>query len=340
MKIKIQSAFLVLFFACFGVSLQAQTEPNRPQSADKTTPPAQSTQPAPAQNTGRMDATLRKDTLPPGQTTKQVTTPEADRPGHTQDFDRTVRPAQRDTTPPGRATDRTAPKGQDVNRATPVPPGQNKDQQGRDVNRADQKTPVPPGQNQPAKAQPAQGADRAPQNPGTTVAPAAAPDLNIMVGGPTMFSNRTFFDNISNSKQHSTLVTSLRNAGLVEALQGAGPFTIFAPVNDAFENIQPGGAADVAAKTQPAGAKTQQTATLNYHVVPGRYDFDTMARMILSGQTTLGTLGGGLLTIAMNGPHNIVVRDQSGNTANIVTYDVLQSNGVMHVIDTVLQPKF
>lgn len=160
-------------------------------------------------------------------------------------------------------------------------------------------------------------------------------DNTVMVGGEAMFPMKNIVENAVNSKAHTTLVAAVKAAGLVETLQGAGPFTVFAPVNDAFENL-PAGTVETLLKPENKGTLT---AVLTYHVVAGKYDFKALAARLKKGENTLKTVSGGTLAFMMNGPHNIVVKDENGNTANINTYDVYQSNGVIHSIDAVLLPK-
>ena len=150
-----------------------------------------------------------------------------------------------------------------------------------------------------------------------------------------MLPMKNIVENAVNSKAHTTLVAAVKAAGLVETLQGKGPFTVFAPVNDAFENL-PSGTVEKLLKPEN---KASLTKVLTYHVVAGKYDFKALCAMIKKGNRNLKTVSGGTLTFAMNGSHNIVVKDENGNTANINTYDVYQSNGVIHSIDTVLLPK-
>lgn len=157
----------------------------------------------------------------------------------------------------------------------------------------------------------------------------------VMVGGEAMFPMKNIVENAVNSKAHTTLVAAVKAAGLVETLQGKGPFTVFAPVNDAFENL-PAGTVETLLKPE---SKPTLTKVLTYHVVSGRYDFKAISAMIKKGNNTLKTVSGGTLTFMMNGPRNIVVKDENGATANITTYDVYQSNGVIHSLDTVLLPK-
>jgi uncharacterized surface protein with fasciclin (FAS1) repeats len=157
----------------------------------------------------------------------------------------------------------------------------------------------------------------------------------VQVGGEAMFPKKNIVENAVNSKAHTTLVAAVKAAGLVETLQGKGPFTVFAPVNDAFENL-PAGTVETLLKPENKGTLT---TVLTYHVVAGSYDFKAISEMLKKGTTTLKTVSGGTLTFVQNGPHNIIVKDESGNAANIVVYDVYQSNGVIHSVDTVLLPK-
>lgn len=158
----------------------------------------------------------------------------------------------------------------------------------------------------------------------------------VSVGGQAMLPSRDIVDNAVNSADHTTLVAAVKAAGLVETLKGPGPFTVFAPVNAAFAAL-PAGTVDNLLKPEN---KAALTGVLTYHVVPGRYDAAALERAIRAGhgQAALKTASGGTLTVMMNGPRNIVVRDAKGNVANISTYDVRQSNGVIHVVDKVLMP--
>jgi uncharacterized surface protein with fasciclin (FAS1) repeats len=133
-------------------------------------------------------------------------------------------------------------------------------------------------------------------------------------------------------------VAAVKAAGLVETLKSAGPFTMFAPTNAAFAQLPEG---TVPTLLKPEN-KEQLTKVLTYHVVPGRYDAAALMKAIRSGkgQATLKTASGASLTFAMNGERNIVVRAAAGAVADISTYDVVQSNGVIHVVDRVLLPSF
>ena len=163
-----------------------------------------------------------------------------------------------------------------------------------------------------------------------------ATDPTVMVGGEAMYPAKDIVDNAVNSTDHTTLVEAVKAAGLVETLKGPGPFTVFAPTNDAFENLPDG---TVAMLLKPEN-KEALVKVLTYHVVPGRLTFDALAEQIKAGNgmAQFKTASGGMLTVMMNGPHNIVVKDEKGNVADISTYDVMQSNGVIQVIDTVLLP--
>ena len=159
----------------------------------------------------------------------------------------------------------------------------------------------------------------------------------VMVGGDAMFPAKDIIDNAVNSKDHTTLVAAVKAAGLVETLKTSGPFTVFAPVNDAFENL-PAGTVETLLKPEN---KDMLAKVLTYHVVAGKYDFDAISKLIKegNGMATLNTVSGGKLIAMMNGKHNIQLKDENGNIANITTYDVYQSNGVIHVIDKVVLPK-
>jgi uncharacterized surface protein with fasciclin (FAS1) repeats len=157
-----------------------------------------------------------------------------------------------------------------------------------------------------------------------------------MVGGQAMFRSRDIVDNAVNSADHTTLVAAVKAAGLVETLKGSGPFTVFAPTNAAFAQLPDG---TIPTLLKPEN-KQQLTRVLTYHVVPGRYDAAALMKAIRNGrgQATLKTVSGEPLTLMMNGDRNIVVRDEKGDVADISTYDVMQSNGVIHVVDKVLLP--
>ncbi|GAB4401221.1 MAG: fasciclin domain-containing protein [Microscillaceae bacterium] len=165
---------------------------------------------------------------------------------------------------------------------------------------------------------------------------ASATAQNVMVGGEAMYPQKNIIENAVNSKDHTTLVTAVKAAGLVETLSGKGPFTVFAPVNDAFENLPEG---TVATLLKPENKETL-TKVLTYHVLAGKFDYESIKKAIKSagGTLSLTTVSGDKLTAMMNGDKNIVLKDAKGNVASISTYDVMQSNGVIHVINQVLLP--
>ena len=147
----------------------------------------------------------------------------------------------------------------------------------------------------------------------------------------------TIVDVAAGSEDFSTLVSLVEAAGLTETLAGEGPFTVFAPVNSAFTAL-PAGTVDTLLKPEN---KATLTKILTYHVVAGKLDMMTLAEKIKAGggKTELTTVAGGKLWAMMNGPHNITIKDEKGDVADITTYDVYQSNGVIQVIDKVLMPK-
>jgi uncharacterized surface protein with fasciclin (FAS1) repeats len=157
-----------------------------------------------------------------------------------------------------------------------------------------------------------------------------------VVGGEDMFPSKDIIDNAVKSKDHTTLVAAVKAAGLVDTLKGSGPFTVFAPTNEAFSALPPGTVENL---LKPE-AKETLTKVLGYHVISGKLEFSDLVRAIkkAGGKTRLKTLEGETLIAMMNGEHNIVLKDAKGDIANISTYDVVQSNGVIHVIDKVLLP--
>jgi uncharacterized surface protein with fasciclin (FAS1) repeats len=167
-------------------------------------------------------------------------------------------------------------------------------------------------------------------------APAFAAEQTVMVGGAAMYPSKTIVANALNSADHTTLVAAVKAAGLVDALSGKGPFTVFAPTNAAFAAL-PAGTVDTLLKPEN---KAMLTGILTYHVVPGDYTEAKLRGLIRAGKgtATLKTLAGGMLTFMMNGPNNIVIKDGKGGVADITVYDVKQSNGVIFSIDKVLLP--
>jgi uncharacterized surface protein with fasciclin (FAS1) repeats len=159
----------------------------------------------------------------------------------------------------------------------------------------------------------------------------------VMVGGEMMYPKKDIIDNAMNSKDHTTLVAAVKAAGLVETLKGKGPFTVFAPTNDAFENL-PEGTVEMLLKPEN---KATLGKVLTYHVLAGKYDFNALKKAIMQGKgkAELKTVSGGMIWAMMNGEQNIQLKDETGNIANISTYNVYQSNGVIHVIDKVIMGK-
>ena len=163
----------------------------------------------------------------------------------------------------------------------------------------------------------------------------AAPTTDPMVGGAAMYPTKTIVENAVNSKDHTTLVAAVKAAGLVDTLSGPGPFTVFAPTNEAFAKL-PAGTVDTLVKPENKAALTK---ILTYHVVSGRYTAADLMKMVKdgSGTATLTTVQGEPLTVTQKGRH-IVVTDAKGDVARVTIGDVIQSNGVIHVVDTVLMP--
>ncbi len=158
----------------------------------------------------------------------------------------------------------------------------------------------------------------------------------VTVGGAPMVATKDIVDNAVNSKDHTTLVAAVEAAGLVDTLKGVGPFTVFAPTNAAFTAL-PAGTVDSLLKPE---SKPMLTKVLTYHVGPGKLDAAALKQQITAGggKAMLTTAAGGKLT-AMASGNTITVADESGGTANVTIADVLQSNGVIHVVDKVLLPK-
>jgi uncharacterized surface protein with fasciclin (FAS1) repeats len=156
-----------------------------------------------------------------------------------------------------------------------------------------------------------------------------------MVGGAPMYPSKDIIDNAVNSKDHTTLVAAVKAAGLVDTLKGKGPFTVFAPTNEAFAKL-PAGTVDGLLKPENKAALTK---VLTYHVVAGRMDAHALAKKIKEGNGTasLTTASGGTLWAMMQGD-KIVVKDEKGDMSTVTIGDVYQSNGVIHVVDTVLLP--
>lgn len=161
-------------------------------------------------------------------------------------------------------------------------------------------------------------------------------EKTVEVGGAPMYPSKNIVENAVNSKDHTTLVAAVKAAGLVETLMGAGPFTVFAPTNAAFEKL-PASTVETLLKPENKGTLT---AVLTYHVVAGRLDAKEIAKRIKdgNGKATLTTVQGGTLTLMMKG-NKLMIMDEKGGTSTVTIKDVYQSNGVIHVIDAVVLPK-
>lgn len=157
----------------------------------------------------------------------------------------------------------------------------------------------------------------------------------VKVGGAAMYPNKNIIENAVNSKDHTTLVAAVKAAGLVETLQGTGPFTVFAPTNEAFAKL-PAGTVETLVKPEN---KATLTKILTYHVVAGKMDSEAIAAAIKegNGKATFKTVEGGTLTAMMKGK-KLMLMDEKGGTSTVTIADVYQSNGVIHVIDTVVMP--
>jgi uncharacterized surface protein with fasciclin (FAS1) repeats len=165
---------------------------------------------------------------------------------------------------------------------------------------------------------------------------ALAASAQVMVGGAPMYSSKDIIDNAVNSKDHTTLVAAVKAAGLVDTLKGKGPFTVFAPVDAAFAAL-PAGTVDTLLKPEN---KAQLTKVLTYHVVAGKMDSAALVKAIDAGggKASLTEVSGGTLTATRSGS-TIMLADESGGMAHVTIPDVVQSNGVIHVVDKVLLPK-
>ncbi len=163
----------------------------------------------------------------------------------------------------------------------------------------------------------------------------AQKEKTVEVGGQPMYPSKNIIQNAVNSADHTTLVAAVKAAGLVETLQGAGPFTVFAPTNAAFDKL-PKGTVETLVKPEN---KATLTKILTYHVVAGRLDAKEIAKLIKEGNgtATLKTVSGGTLKASMKGK-NLILTDEKGNMSMVTIKDVYQSNGVIHVIDTVVLP--
>ena len=160
-------------------------------------------------------------------------------------------------------------------------------------------------------------------------------EMTKTVGGAPMYPSKNIVQNAVNSKDHTTLVTAVKAAGLVDTLESAGPFTVFAPVNKAFDAL-PAGTVPTLLKPENKG---QLTAVLTYHVVAGRYTSADLGKLVMQGhgKAMLKSVEGGDLTVMAAGK-GFTVTDSKGGVAHVTIADVMQSNGVIHVVDKVLLP--
>lgn len=166
---------------------------------------------------------------------------------------------------------------------------------------------------------------------------ALAQDSNPVVGGAAMYANRNIVENAVNSKDHTTLVAAVKAAGLVDALQSEGPFTVFAPTNNAF-NLLPAGTVDFLLKPEN---KTDLQKVLKYHVIAGKWSAASVIDMIKKNKNKwmIETLQGGKLYASLDDKGQVWLWDEKGGKSMVTITDVNQSNGVIHVIDHVLLPK-
>jgi uncharacterized surface protein with fasciclin (FAS1) repeats len=161
-------------------------------------------------------------------------------------------------------------------------------------------------------------------------------EKTVTVGGAPMYPSKNIIQNAVNSKDHTTLVAAVKAAGLVETLEGAGPFTVFAPTNEAFAKLPPG---TVESLLKPENKPTL-VKILTYHVVPGRMTAAGLMKAIKAGEgmAKLKTVAGEDLIVKEAGPGKLTITDAKGDVAHVTIANVMQSNGVIHVIDTVLLP--
>ena len=164
---------------------------------------------------------------------------------------------------------------------------------------------------------------------------AMAGSKNPVVGGQEMYPTKDIIDNAVNSADHTTLVAAVKAAGLVDTLKGSGPFTVFAPTNEALAKL-PAGTVENLLKPENKDALTK---VLTYHVIAGRLSALDLKKQIKAGngQAELKTVSGGTLTVMMQGK-NIVLKDEKGGVSTVTIPNVFQSNGVIHVVDAVVLP--
>jgi uncharacterized surface protein with fasciclin (FAS1) repeats len=171
---------------------------------------------------------------------------------------------------------------------------------------------------------------------GAVAATPSFAEKTVTVGGAPMYPSKNIIENAVNSKDHTTLVAAVKAAGLVETLSGKGPFTVFAPVNEAFDKLPPG---TVPMLLKPEN-KDKLASILTYHVVPGRLTAQDLWSMVdkMGGTAELKTANGQSLWIKRVNEKHLAVWDAQGHAGRITIADVMQSNGVIHVIDNVEQP--
>ena len=173
---------------------------------------------------------------------------------------------------------------------------------------------------------------------GAAASVSAAPmsEKTVTVGGAPMYPSKNIIQNAVNSKDHTTLVAAVKAAGLVETLEGPGPFTVFAPTNEAFAKL-PAGTVENLLKPEN---KATLVKVLTYHVVAGRMTAANLMKAVKDGEgaAKLKTVAGEDIWVKQAGPGKLTVTDSKGDVAMVTIADVLQSNGVIHVIDTVLLP--
>jgi uncharacterized surface protein with fasciclin (FAS1) repeats len=169
-----------------------------------------------------------------------------------------------------------------------------------------------------------------------TSAPGFAQEKSVTVGGAPMYPSKNIVENAVNSKDHTTLVAAVKVAGLVDTLSGKGPYTVFAPTNAAFDKL-PKGTVETLVKPE---SKQMLTGILTYHVVPGNLSAADLAKQVKDGggKAMLKTAAGGQLTVMDAGSGKLSVTDAKGGKSMVTIADVNQSNGVIHVVDTVLMP--
>jgi uncharacterized surface protein with fasciclin (FAS1) repeats len=169
-----------------------------------------------------------------------------------------------------------------------------------------------------------------------TATSAVAGMKNPVVGGQEMYPTKNIVENAVNSADHTTLVAAVKAAGLVETLEGTGPFTVFAPTNEAFDKL-PAGTVETLLKPEN---KAMLTKVLTYHVVAGRLSASDLKKQIKAGngKAELTTVEGGKLWASLQGNNQIILTDEKGGTALVTIPNVFQSNGVIHVIDSVVMP--